>query len=481
MHQVATMLRRYLKRGTVRRIQCARYSQKASDKLFEDAAREEAQKSSVKTPLVLQDPNDPIWTGDERLEHTVLRMLMDKYKPLRRQEDGRTAEKNRLDRAQKPTDLPTTTSLEEHSRHTILKPHTPQGQPWNAVYVRPSHATSNEPQVYRGKYLSPESHKSDLAKQLAKRGITSSQLALDDRKAMGELRDSLRRSLHRDRIEKAMDIRLLRHDKMRLAEAKEKQQDEEVKLPSSSQQPLLAMVGATKGLAGIAEQKIVEALKSGQLQANSLRGRPIPRDYNETNPYLQREEFVLNRMIQRQGAMPPWVQLNNDMQRDILFLRQRVQHAWICRALKNLDETNAWRDLAPVGVQWHAKSNDADNDLPSFRIEPRNEAEQRTLEWVRAFRDAAWIRQESTYHEAAVHQLNQVIRAYNHVAPASARKILYTKPAFLASAIERAYPLLVEAVSARIQGLRQRGVSMAAQKMQQRDEDKSHWFSWLWR
>ena len=154
------------------------------------------------------------------------------------------------------------------------------------MYVRPSHAKSNEPQVYRGKYLSPESHKSDLAKQLAKRGITSSQLALDDRKAMGELRDSLRRSLHRDRIEKAMDIRLLRHDKMRLAEAKEKQQDEEVKLPSSSQQPLLAMVGATKGLAGIAEQKIVEALKSGQLQANSLRGRPIPRDYNETNPYL---------------------------------------------------------------------------------------------------------------------------------------------------------------------------------------------------
>ena len=166
------MLRRYLKRGTVRRIQCARYSQKASDKLFEDAAREEAQKSSVKMPLVLQDPNDPIWTGDERLEHTVLHMLMDKYKPLRRQEDGRKAEKIRLARAQKPTDLPTTTSLEEHSRHTILKPHTPQGQPWNAVYVRPSHATSNEPQVYRGKYLSPESHKSELAKQLAKRGIT---------------------------------------------------------------------------------------------------------------------------------------------------------------------------------------------------------------------------------------------------------------------------------------------------------------------
>ena len=76
-----------------------RYSQRASDKLFADAAREEAQQGA-RRPRLSMDPQDPVWTGDERLEDTVLRMLMDKYKPLRQQVSMRAAESSRLRQSQ---------------------------------------------------------------------------------------------------------------------------------------------------------------------------------------------------------------------------------------------------------------------------------------------------------------------------------------------------------------------------------------------
>ena len=146
-----------------------RLSQRASDKLFADAAREEAQQGARRLRMCM-DPAEPVWTGDERLEDTVLRMLMDKYKPLRQQVSMRTAESNRLRQSQKPTLRPT-----DSLRETAPKaPYTPPGQPWNAVFVRPSHATAEEPRVYRGKYMDVSPPKSDMAQHLARKGIALS-------------------------------------------------------------------------------------------------------------------------------------------------------------------------------------------------------------------------------------------------------------------------------------------------------------------
>lgn len=66
-------------------------SQRASDKLFADAALEEQLYSSASQVAPESNPArlasleqaTPNWDGEERLQDTVLRMLMDKYKPLR--------------------------------------------------------------------------------------------------------------------------------------------------------------------------------------------------------------------------------------------------------------------------------------------------------------------------------------------------------------------------------------------------------------
>jgi DnaJ homolog subfamily C member 28 len=56
----------------------------ASAKLWEDAAREEAEQASAPSNTVnLQVQQDKPWTGEESTSDAVLRMLVDKYKPLR--------------------------------------------------------------------------------------------------------------------------------------------------------------------------------------------------------------------------------------------------------------------------------------------------------------------------------------------------------------------------------------------------------------
>lgn len=58
-----------------------------SAKLLADAAREESEaedsQPSKSTQVSLLENQHENWTGDERMEDTVLRMLVDKYKPLR--------------------------------------------------------------------------------------------------------------------------------------------------------------------------------------------------------------------------------------------------------------------------------------------------------------------------------------------------------------------------------------------------------------
>ncbi|KAG9074427.1 hypothetical protein FS749_014014, partial [Ceratobasidium sp. UAMH 11750] len=65
----------------------ARYNyQSASAKLFADAEaeeREEAQRRSKPSQADILMNKHENWDGDERIQDTVLRMLMDKYKPLR--------------------------------------------------------------------------------------------------------------------------------------------------------------------------------------------------------------------------------------------------------------------------------------------------------------------------------------------------------------------------------------------------------------
>ena len=136
----------------------------ASSKLFEDAAREEAeeeaaaQRSSTLSMLESQQEN---WTGDEPIQHAVLRMLVDKYKPMR---SGpiRTAEQKLKETPpqvhlagshtnmlveEEPSAVMTRTREEAPTRRYVpgepILPGVEGHRPWHTTFTVPSHATSS--------------------------------------------------------------------------------------------------------------------------------------------------------------------------------------------------------------------------------------------------------------------------------------------------------------------------------------------------
>jgi DnaJ family protein C protein 28 len=140
-----------------------------SRKLFADAALEEAEEhannnsSQHKSHLQFLENQYTNWDGEERMEDAVLRMLVDKYKPLR---GGtiRTAEE-KLKQTPPSVRLETTSTNVAEARqsdwanHTIL-PAIEGHKPWLTTYKVPSHAATS---IRTGRFPPPASTRSSGA------------------------------------------------------------------------------------------------------------------------------------------------------------------------------------------------------------------------------------------------------------------------------------------------------------------------------
>ena len=54
---------------------------------------------------------------------------------------------------------------------------------------------------------------------------------------------------------------------------------------------------------------IQKARKEGRFDVIQGRGQPLKQLVEERNPFIAREEFLMNRIVQRQGAAPPWIEI----------------------------------------------------------------------------------------------------------------------------------------------------------------------------
>ena len=159
------------------------------------------------------------------------------------------------------------------------------------------------------------------------------------------------------------------------------------------------------------------------------RGQPIVRHIDESNPFIAREEFLMNRIVQRNGAAPPWVEIQGgelkikdatcsvvdllvtELDSAITSFREILRQSWIRQAIRNLT-TNNPPDL-----------------LRTF-----------TLEDIKVLRDPRWEQREQSYHEVALKEVNSLVRKYNGVAPYAVRRPFYVRDVEM----ERVYESCVE-------------------------------------
>ncbi|KAI7874239.1 hypothetical protein K492DRAFT_174661 [Lichtheimia hyalospora FSU 10163] len=184
------------------------------------------------------------------------------------------------------------------------------------------------------------------------------------------LRDKLTRSKKQKRIMNARDAAFdysMERKYPSTPHEKETSQQEEQERPKS-----ITEIGL------LAEERIREAKAKGYFDNLAGRGKPIPVDIHENNPFVDRTEYFLNRIVQRQGAAPPWIMMQQEVDTEITQLRTSLERSLELCMMDGISST------------------------------------------TRVFRD--WRQQHGGYFDKLLEKVNQQVRSYNVMCPASVRK-----------------------------------------------------------
>lgn len=164
-----------------------------------------------------------------------------------------------------------------------------------------------------------------------------------------------------------------------------------------------------KGWTTLVDDKIERARQEGLFKTLKGRGKPLVAATAERNPFIAREEFLMNRIVQKNGAAPPWVETQGELESAVASFREVLKQSWTRRAIRMLTISQ------PPGL------------LPSL-----------TLADVTSLRDPEWEAKEEKYHDTAVGELNALVRKYNGLAPYAVRKSYYMRSAELEKAFRDA-------------------------------------------
>ncbi|KAF8806177.1 hypothetical protein BYT27DRAFT_7212436 [Phlegmacium glaucopus] len=348
----------------------------ASAKLFADAQREEAESeqyveaNSKSSQLPFLERQHENWTGDESIQDSVLRMLVDKYKPLRTGSIQSADQK--LKRAPPQVSLTNTIALVPLKPSTgswanePLLPSIPGHQPWQTQFKAPSHHLSSIKLAHIPPPISAR---------------PPSALPIDERARKLE-KENQKRTQQAGRLTRAKESTL--DYRLGIKEARG---------PIRRPNPV-----SVKGWAALIEDKIEKARKAGLFNSIKGRGQPLVQSMDERNPFITREEFLMNRIVQRNGAAPPWVEVQGELDSALSTFRELLRQSWIRRAIRCLSMEH------PADILHNLTLND-----------------------IKVFRDPEWVKREKAYHETAIAELNSHVRKYNGVAPYAVRRAYYTR------------------------------------------------------
>lgn len=371
---------------------CRRSYQSASQKLFADAEIEDNDKELAQTKERLEQRlmEAQNWTGDEKMEDTVLRMLVDKYKPLR----GSMQTSDMKLKAKPPQVTPRTTDSNSLLENDDILSEMEDHKPWMTTYKTPSFAVN--PSV--------------KAMQLPPKATNKRSNPDETAQVKGPTREERLRIAEANRLASARDRTLdYRFGGIQGGATAE------------SSEGTRANPKSLKGWAALAEERINEARSRGAFDNLKGFGKPIEKDPADNNPFIDAEEALLNSWVRRNGASPPWVELQHDLDSSVQTFRDILQTAWIRRAVRMLNQSG--------------------NYDPSYLATA-------TPESLSLLRDVEWEQKERAYHEHAIAELNSQVRRYNGLAPYSVRRGLFTVESELARCYSNCGQHILDALKA---------------------------------
>ena len=255
----------------------------------------------------------------------------------------------------------------------------------------------------------------------------------------------------------------------------EKQREEFRKELKSRFQPGARPMPTTlQGLTSLANERIEDAIARGQFK-NIQRGKGVnaERDYNANSPFLDTTEYFMNKIIQKQEIVPPWIEKQQELDKSLHIFRGRMRNDWKRHAARSiaskggslqqqleraqafalaeaklnpaqaqvarLSEIDSQGNLATVTIEERIAAGVAPDEPKETIIrvtetsaedapKPESSATPIILDQTAVrpmaypFRDPAWEKAERAYHTLAITEINELTRSYNLMAPRLAQK-----------------------------------------------------------
>lgn len=217
-------------------------------------------------------------------------------------------------------------------------------------------------------------------------------------------------------------------------------------------------VAATiSGMAALANERIERAMASGQFK-HIQRGTAVERDVMD-NPFVDTTEYLMNRIIKRQDIVPPWIEKQQELNREAERFRERLRNDWKRHAARMIASRGGSLQDQIKRAVGYAESERLHNPVlgaepmaAAQTAQPTNDVGSNVEEsgpLPKPFRDAEWEKTEFKYMNLAIERLNNMTRSYNLMAPDLAKKPYFSLERELASCYANTAPKVAKEIQER--------------------------------
>ena len=122
------------------------------------------------------------------------------------------------------------------------------------------------------------------------------------------------------------------------------------------------MPGSVQGLAALANERIEDAIARGQFR-NIPRGKGtnVERDYNANSPFLDTTEYFMNKIIQKQEIVPPWIEKQQELVKAAAVFRGRIRADWRRHAARVIASKGGSLEAQVKRAEAYAAAEEANN------------------------------------------------------------------------------------------------------------------------
>lgn len=218
------------------------------------------------------------------------------------------------------------------------------------------------------------------------------------------------------------------------------------------------------GLSSLANERIEDAIAGGHFKAIPRgKGVNVEPDRTASNAFLDTTEYLMNKMVKRQDLVPPWIEKQQELFREVSKFRERLRVEWRRHAARLVASKGGSLEAQMRRAHGHAAAESrlaerartealfrdaaAAGDDGTTSVEELIDTGD--IPYLPPLRDENYLSIERSFHELTIKHLNSLTRSYNLQAPPVAQKPYLRLDRELAACFADVAPTLADEIKRR--------------------------------